>query len=84
MGDVRRQTFSAQSSHCSVSNTTISIGILDGVLNKPGASYYVSLDDNAVVSKGFDEPLMGISKGIWFFRIGKISPIIYITECTSF
>jgi len=40
----------------------VSVKVLESTFNQPGASYYVTTDNNFVKSKQLDEPIFGIAK----------------------
>jgi len=45
----------------------VSVKVLESTFNQPGASYYVTTDNDFVKSKQLDEPIFGIAKNKWIF-----------------
>ncbi|CAG8527326.1 6540_t:CDS:2 [Funneliformis mosseae] len=47
--------------------TTVNIKLLDCTLNQPGSRYYVSIENNFVKSRVYQEPLYGVKDHVWTF-----------------
>ena len=46
---------------------TVKVTIIKSTFNRPGGRYYVSVDDNFVKSRKYQEPLRGVRKRVWSF-----------------
>jgi hypothetical protein len=73
--DLLRQTFSASSPQYvqyvnDTDNTEIEVKILSSTFNQFNSNYYITIDDNFVRSRDFNEPLMGIGSGVWMIKTG--------------
>ncbi|CAG8495521.1 2869_t:CDS:2 [Funneliformis mosseae] len=75
LNDLLRQSYSGISGYASISdNTTVNIEVFPSTFNNPSASYFVTIDDNFVSSKKFNEAIMGINKRIWFLNTSMQEP----------
>ncbi len=51
--------------------TTVNVKIIESTFNQFGGRYYVSIDNNFVKSRIFQEPLRGLNEDVWSFTIRK-------------
>nr|CAG8434842.1 939_t:CDS:10 [Entrophospora candida] len=79
--DILRQTFSAKSQYCTLSNDdkTISFKVLDSSFGFPNTGYYVVIDNGFVKDIAYEESLLGIQENIWKFRTKKESALVRLT-----
>ncbi|CAG8527285.1 6538_t:CDS:10 [Funneliformis mosseae] len=52
--------------------TTVNIKLLNCTLNQPGSRYYVSIENNFVKSRVYQEPLYGVKDHVWTFTTPQI------------
>ncbi|CAI2174861.1 10011_t:CDS:2 [Funneliformis geosporum] len=75
LNDLLRQSYSGISRYISITDdSTVNIEIFPSTFNNPSASYFVTVDDNFVSSKKFNEAIMGINKRIWFLNTSIQEP----------
>ncbi|CAJ0845829.1 9574_t:CDS:2, partial [Entrophospora sp. SA101] len=79
--DILRQTFSAKSQYCTLSDDdkTISFKVLDSSFGFPNTGYYVVIDNGFVKDIAYEESLLGIQENIWKFRTKKESALVRLT-----
>jgi len=51
--------------------TTVNVTIIESTFNNFDESYYVSIDNNFVKSRSYQEPLYGLNEDVWSFTISK-------------
>ena len=56
----------------SINDTTISIIVLSSAFHNINANFGIKVDNNFVKSKISQEPLIGISEGLWNFTVCKV------------
>ncbi|CAG8503331.1 5032_t:CDS:10 [Funneliformis mosseae] len=47
--------------------TTVIVNIIKSTFNRPGESYYVSIENGFVKSRQYQEPIIGLQNKAWFF-----------------
>ncbi|CAG8481972.1 5792_t:CDS:10 [Funneliformis mosseae] len=52
-------------------STTVIVKLLESTLNLPGSKYYVTIDNNFVKSRVYQEPLYGVKEHVWSFTTPK-------------
>ncbi|CAI2167056.1 12384_t:CDS:2 [Funneliformis geosporum] len=83
MGELLRQTYSGLSGHASITNnTSVNIEVLSSTFNDPSASYFVSISDDFVNSKQFNEAIPGIRKRVWFLNTSIEEPDLCLSPVT--
>ncbi|CAJ0847007.1 1085_t:CDS:2 [Entrophospora sp. SA101] len=67
--DIFRQSFSANSEYCKISDDkkSLTIQVLTSTFNLPNTSYYVIVDNGALIKFSTDQPLTGILENVWKF-----------------
>ncbi|RIA85737.1 hypothetical protein C1645_808122, partial [Glomus cerebriforme] len=67
--DLLRQTISGDSRLCFVGNDnfTVHIPVFGSTFSQSNASYYITIDNDFVMSQKINEPLIGIPENIWMF-----------------
>ena len=50
---------------------TVNIKLLKSTLNQPNSMYYVSIENNFVKSRIYQEPLYGVKEHVWAFNTCK-------------
>ncbi|PKY30505.1 hypothetical protein RhiirB3_486562 [Rhizophagus irregularis] len=80
-----RQTFSGDYKLCTVGsdNYTVHIPIFESTFSQSNSSYYVSVDNNFVISQERDEPLMGIGNKIWMLSTEPLKMVRYSDSVTG-
>ncbi len=72
---VLKQLISGQDqNHCKINNNTISIKVLSSIFHKVNATFGtfgIKVNMNFVKSQITQEPLLGISEGLWNFTACK-------------
>ncbi|CAJ0827226.1 3425_t:CDS:10, partial [Entrophospora sp. SA101] len=73
--DILRQSFSASSSYCKISDDkkSLNIRILTSTFNLANTSYYVIVDDDALKLSSTNHSLTGIRKNIWKFTTDNVA-----------
>ncbi|CAG8485185.1 13999_t:CDS:10 [Acaulospora morrowiae] len=74
-GLILREVYSGQSGRCYLSeldNTTLMLNTLESTFNRPGAVYYVTVDDNFTISAESRRPLIGVPPDFWNFQTETI------------
>ncbi|CAG8517855.1 8152_t:CDS:2 [Funneliformis mosseae] len=67
-GNIRQTTSGINGRYVSYGDdTTIKVAILKSTFNQPGRRYYVSIDNNSVKDKIYQEPLYGVNDHVWSF-----------------
>ncbi|GES92229.1 hypothetical protein GLOIN_2v1869233 [Rhizophagus clarus] len=53
--------------YATINNDTVSVTIIESTFNNPGSTYYVTIENNFVLSLLYNGPLPGLSSNIWSF-----------------
>ena len=56
---------------CTLINNTVFVKLFASTLHQANVKYGVKMDNSFVISQSFNEPLLGISEGIWNFSTCK-------------
>ncbi|CAG8457748.1 3633_t:CDS:10 [Funneliformis mosseae] len=69
-GSIRQNTSGIDNRYVSLSEdgTTVFVKIINCIFSQPGKNYYVSIGNNFVKSRIYQEPLYGIKERVWSFK----------------